>query len=75
MLATTYQQQTRTYQPSVVYLNFRTTIENKNILLRYSKSLGMSESELVNRMIYVFKNLDVDMMSCLLMPHIAPEMK
>lgn len=54
---------------SMLYLNFRTTADNKKILSLYSKKMKVSESELLNRMISIFKGMEVDMFSCLLNSH------
>lgn len=65
----------RTYSPSIEHLNFRTNLDNKKTLQNISRQLGITESELINRMIFVFKNLDPDMISCLLISHVDSELK
>lgn len=55
-----------TYSPSVFCMNFRITEDNKKTVSRYSELLGISETEFLNRMISIFKDIDSNMLSCLL---------
>lgn len=57
----------RIYRTSALYLNFRTNSENKKILSHYSKILNMTETQLLNRMISTFREIDANMLSCILM--------